>query len=82
METDDPSNSLVLLGRPFLKTSNAKIDVDGGTLTMEFDCHTIQFSVFGDKNYLVNYYHGPYANVVSKLMQHTFEFKRKKKFGN
>lgn len=27
----------ILLGRPFLSTSQTKIDVHGGTLTMEFD---------------------------------------------
>ncbi|XVF77484.1 hypothetical protein PTKIN_Ptkin14bG0049400 [Pterospermum kingtungense] len=80
MKKDDTSNSLILLESPFLKTSKAKIDMDSGTLTMEFYCHSIEFSVFGDKNYSVNDYHGPFANVVSKLMQDTFELKRKKKF--
>ncbi|XP_073122985.1 uncharacterized protein [Henckelia pumila] len=35
-------NSPILLGRPFLKTSKSIIDVDNGTLTMEF-CNTRYF---------------------------------------
>ncbi|KAJ9141331.1 hypothetical protein P3X46_031875 [Hevea brasiliensis] len=39
MEDSAPtSNSaLILFGRPFLKTAKIKIDMDDGTLTMEFD---------------------------------------------
>ena len=33
MEDNDSSRSLILLGRPFLKTSRTKIDVHDGTLT-------------------------------------------------
>ena len=38
--------SPILLGRPFLKTSKTKIDVDKGKLTMEFDGEIIEFDVF------------------------------------
>ena len=47
MEDDaslDPSP--ILLGRPFLKTSKTKIDVDKGTLTMEFDGELTKFDIF------------------------------------
>ena len=38
--------SPILLGRPFLKTSKTKIDVDKGTLTMEFDGELTEFDIF------------------------------------
>ena len=36
----------ILLERPFLKTSKIKIDVDKGTLTMEFDEELTKFDIF------------------------------------
>ena len=38
--------SPLLLERPFLKTSKIKIDVDKGTLTIEFDGETTKFNIF------------------------------------
>ena len=50
MEDDASLNpNPILLGRPFLKTSKTKIDVDKGKLTMEFDGETIEFDVFKKK---------------------------------
>ena len=45
---DDASLNLIpiLLGRPFLKTSKTKIDVDKGTLTIEFDGELTKFDIF------------------------------------
>ncbi|KAL0445392.1 UNVERIFIED_CONTAM: hypothetical protein Slati_2261900 [Sesamum latifolium] len=37
MGDNSPSSTSILLGRPFLKTSKTKIDVDDGILSMEFD---------------------------------------------
>ncbi|XP_073133817.1 uncharacterized protein [Henckelia pumila] len=39
-------NSPILLGRPFLKTSKSIIDVNNGTLTMEFDREVVKFHIF------------------------------------
>ncbi|XP_073121446.1 uncharacterized protein [Henckelia pumila] len=39
-------NSPILLGRPFLKTSKSIIDVDNGTLTMEFNGKIAKFDIF------------------------------------
>ncbi|XP_073120127.1 uncharacterized protein [Henckelia pumila] len=39
-------NNPILLGRPFLKTSKSVIDVDNGTLTMEFDEKIAKFNIF------------------------------------
>jgi len=37
---------LILLGRPFLKTSRTKIDVHSRALTIEFDGEIIKFNIF------------------------------------
>ena len=47
MEDDtSPNPTPLLLGRPFLKTAKTKIDVDGGSLTMEFDGEVTYFKIF------------------------------------
>ncbi|XP_031127650.1 uncharacterized protein LOC116029749 [Ipomoea triloba] len=45
-EDNSPNSSLILLGRPFLKTSKTKIDVHDGILTMEFDGDIVKFDIF------------------------------------
>ncbi|KAL2251406.1 UNVERIFIED_CONTAM: hypothetical protein Sindi_2262900 [Sesamum indicum] len=45
-------NELVFpAGRPFLKTSNTKIDVDAGILSMEFDNEVMSFKIGGVMKY-------------------------------
>ncbi|XP_012435419.1 uncharacterized protein LOC105762044 [Gossypium raimondii] len=47
MEDDNSTNSSdILLTRPFLSIANAKIDVQSGTLTMEFDGEIVKFNVY------------------------------------
>ena len=47
MEEDSASKTgMILLGRPFLKTSRTKIDVHDGSLTMEFDGEIIKFNIY------------------------------------
>ncbi|XP_031095193.1 uncharacterized protein LOC115999484 [Ipomoea triloba] len=46
MEENPPNSSLILLGRPFLKTSKTKIDVHDCILTMEFDGDIVKFDIF------------------------------------
>ncbi|KAL5583464.1 hypothetical protein UlMin_015906 [Ulmus minor] len=41
----------LLLGRPFMKTAQTKIDVHNGTLTMEFDGESISFNIFEAMRY-------------------------------
>ena len=41
-----PNLTPILFGRPFLMTTNTKLDVIAETLTMEFDCEVIKFNVF------------------------------------
>ncbi|XP_074271640.1 uncharacterized protein LOC141595572 [Silene latifolia] len=41
----------ILLGRPFMKTSNTKIDVSSGCLTMEFQGQKIKYSIYEAMKY-------------------------------
>ncbi|XP_074302229.1 uncharacterized protein LOC141633704 isoform X2 [Silene latifolia] len=50
-DSRDSTNVPLLLGRPFLKTSRAKIDVHNGILTMEFDGEVITFNIFDAMKY-------------------------------
>ena len=50
MENGD-QNTLILLGRPFLKTSKTKIDVYSSTLTMEFDGEIVKFNIYDAVKY-------------------------------
>ncbi|XP_073120743.1 uncharacterized protein [Henckelia pumila] len=43
--------SPILLGKPFLKTSKSIIDVNNGTLTMEFDGEIVKFNIFDNLNF-------------------------------
>ena len=46
MEEKSPTNqSLLILGRPFLKTTRTKIDVYEGTLSMEFRDNVVRFNI-------------------------------------
>ncbi|KAL0312960.1 UNVERIFIED_CONTAM: hypothetical protein Sradi_5695300 [Sesamum radiatum] len=45
MMDNSPNSTSILLGRPFLKTSKTKIDVDAGILSMEFDNEVVSFSI-------------------------------------
>ena len=58
--------SPILLGRPFLKTSKTKIDVDKGTLTMEFDGELTEFDIF--KKPIKNHALSP-VNIVNFVLQ-------------
>lgn len=41
-----PNSSDLLLGRPFLSTAKTKIDIQNGTLTMEFDSEIVRFNMY------------------------------------
>ncbi|KAL0438807.1 UNVERIFIED_CONTAM: hypothetical protein Slati_2363700 [Sesamum latifolium] len=47
MGDNSPNSTSILLGRPFLKTSQTKIDVDAGILSMEFDNEVVSFYIDG-----------------------------------
>ncbi|XP_057791181.1 uncharacterized protein LOC131008311 [Salvia miltiorrhiza] len=49
VDMDDSASakqSLILLGRPFMKTAKTKIDVDSGMLSLEFDGDVVTFNIF------------------------------------
>ncbi|XP_073057270.1 uncharacterized protein [Primulina eburnea] len=50
MKNDD-LNSQIFLGSTFLKTSESIINVNSGTLTMEFDCEIAKFNVYDTMKY-------------------------------
>ncbi|XP_026378253.1 uncharacterized protein LOC113272661 [Papaver somniferum] len=66
LEMDSGSDASIplLLGRPFMKTAKTVIDVDNGTLTMEFDDEKICFNIFGAMRYPSDVYSDFHANVV------------------
>ena len=45
MEESKLNTTQLLLGRPFMKTTRTKIDVFGGSLTMEFEDDVISFNI-------------------------------------
>ena len=52
MENDSSSiHAPLLLGRPFMKTTHAKIDVFSGILTLEFDGEVVSFNIFHAMRY-------------------------------
>nr|XP_027120356.1 uncharacterized protein LOC113737306 [Coffea arabica] len=55
MDDDHSSDpSPLLLGRPFMSTAQTKIDVNKGTLSMEFDGETVHFNIFDTMKYPSN----------------------------
>nr|XP_027120412.1 uncharacterized protein LOC113737367 [Coffea arabica] len=65
--------SPILLGMPFLSTARTKIDVNEGTLSMEFDGKIVNFNIFDAMKY-PNETNSVYAlSVVEPLVQEIFE---------
>ncbi|XP_040955938.1 uncharacterized protein [Gossypium hirsutum] len=75
MEDDNLTNSSkILLGRPFLSTASAKIDVWSGTLAMEFDGEVLKFNAYeamGHPNSLLNI---SSIDIMHCLTQSYFEY--------
>nr|XP_027122312.1 uncharacterized protein LOC113739281 [Coffea arabica] len=65
--------SPILLGRPFLSTARMKIDVNEGTLSMEFDGEIVNFNIFDAMKYPdeTNFVYA--LSVVEPLVQEIFE---------
>ncbi|KAJ9178572.1 hypothetical protein P3X46_010448 [Hevea brasiliensis] len=75
MEDSVPTSklALILFGRPFLKTAKTKIDVDDGTLTMEFDGETVKFNIFNAMKYPTDDHSVFSIDVVDTIVQDVFE---------
>ncbi|KAH9768606.1 hypothetical protein KPL71_011668 [Citrus sinensis] len=68
-----PNPTLILLGRPFLKTARTKIDVHDGTLTMEFDGEVIRFNIFEAMRYPSDVHSVFAIDDINTLVQDFFE---------
>ncbi|XP_073120493.1 uncharacterized protein [Henckelia pumila] len=74
MEEDSMSNSpQILLGRPFMKTSRTNIDVDDGTLSVEFDGEIVKFNNFDAMKYPSENHSIFSIDVVDSIVQEVFE---------
>ncbi|KAJ9189783.1 hypothetical protein P3X46_001037 [Hevea brasiliensis] len=67
------NSALILFIRPFLKTAKTKIDVDEGTLTMEFDGETVKFNIFDAMKYPTDDHSIFSIDVVDTFVQDIFE---------
>ena len=68
-----PNSSSILLGRPFLKTSRAKIDVFNGSLTMEFDGDVIKFNIYDAMRFPADVSSICTMDVLDPIIQRTFD---------
>ncbi|XP_071933965.1 uncharacterized protein [Coffea arabica] len=76
MDDDHSSDpSPLLLGRPFLSTTHIKIDVNKGTLSMEFDGKTVHFNIFETMKYPSNSTFSSVfsVNAIDSAVQKVFE---------
>nr|XP_027083751.1 uncharacterized protein LOC113706058 [Coffea arabica] len=67
------SPSFILLGRPFLSTARTKIDVNEGTLSMEFDGETVNFKIFEAMKYPEESNSVFALSVIEPFVQEIFE---------
>nr|XP_027120653.1 uncharacterized protein LOC113737658 [Coffea arabica] len=69
----DPSP--LLLGRPFLSTARTKIDVNKGTLSMEFDGEIVHFNIFESMKYPSELHAGSVfsINIIDPAVREVFE---------
>ncbi|KAJ9135239.1 hypothetical protein P3X46_032447 [Hevea brasiliensis] len=67
------NSALILFRRPFLKTTKIKIDVDDGTLTMEFDGNIVKFNIFDSMKYPADDHSIFSIDVVDTFVQDVFK---------
>ena len=63
----------LLLGRPFMKIAQTKIDVKNGSLTMEFDGEIASFKVLNEKGYPHDFQSCNAINVFDSLLQQDYK---------
>ncbi|XP_071916239.1 uncharacterized protein [Coffea arabica] len=68
--------SPILLGRSFLSTARSKIDMNEGTLSIDFDGEIINFNIFDAMKYLDEANSVFALSVIESLVQDTFELNR------
>ncbi|XP_012435566.1 uncharacterized protein LOC105762219 [Gossypium raimondii] len=75
MEDDNSTNpSDIFLGRPFLSTASEKIDVQSGTLTMEFDGEIVKFNVYETMSHPNSLSNISSIDSIDCLTQNYFEY--------
>ncbi|XP_027166489.1 uncharacterized protein LOC113766504 [Coffea eugenioides] len=83
LDMDDdhsPDPSPLLLGRPFLSTTQIKIDVNKGTLSMEFDGELVHFNIFDTMEHPVNSHPVFAIHAINPSVQEFSEFACRNKF--
>nr|XP_027094989.1 uncharacterized protein LOC113715038 [Coffea arabica] len=83
LDMDDdhsPDPSPLLLGRPFLSTAQTKIDVNKGTLSMEFDGELVHFNIFDTMEHPVNSHPVFAIHAINPSVQEFSEFACRDKF--
>ncbi|XP_048229538.1 uncharacterized protein LOC125370012 [Ricinus communis] len=75
LEMDGNSSSKsasILLGRPFMKTTKTKINVDEGTLFVEFDGQIVKFNIFDAMKYSNNVHSLYHNDVIDSIVHDVF----------
>ncbi|XP_071933959.1 uncharacterized protein [Coffea arabica] len=81
MDDDHSSDPLpLLLGRPFLSTAQTKIDVNKGTLSMEFDGELVHFNIFDTMEHPVNSHPVFAIHAINPSVQEFSSFACRNKF--
>ncbi|XP_027076907.1 uncharacterized protein [Coffea arabica] len=83
LDMDDdhsPDPSPLLLGRPFFSTAQTKIDVNKGTLSMEFDGELVHFNIFDTMELPVNSHPVFAIHAIKPFVQEFSEFACRDKF--
>nr|XP_027062676.1 uncharacterized protein LOC113689038 [Coffea arabica] len=83
LDMDDdhsPNPSPLLLGRHFLSTTQTKIDVNKGTLSMKFDEELVHFNIFDTMEHPVNSHPVFAIHAINPSVQEFSEFACRDKF--
>ncbi|XP_027118735.1 uncharacterized protein [Coffea arabica] len=83
LDMDDdhsPDPSPLLLGRPFFSTTQTKIDVNKGTLSMKFDGELVHFNSFDTMEHPVNSHPVFAIHTINPSVQEFSEFACRDKF--
>ncbi|XP_048232888.1 uncharacterized protein LOC125370638 [Ricinus communis] len=75
LEMDGNSSSKsasILLGRPFMKTAKTKINVNEGTLSVEFDREIVKFNIFDAIKYPNDVHSLCHIDVIDPIVQEVF----------
>ena len=72
MEGETKSRAPIILGRPFVKTEKTKIDVDDGTMSMEFGDIVAKFNIFYAMKHPLEEHSVFHIELISGLIDDTY----------